>query len=99
MHTGASAPGMNTAVRMLTRTGITRGYRIYGIMDGFEGLLRGEIVELNWKSVNGWASDGGAYLGTNRYLPRKEHFQKVKEQLDRKEIGAIILIGGFESYT
>ena len=72
---------------------------MYGIHNGFVGLLEGDIIRLNWLSVNGWASDGGAYLGTNRYVPKKEQFHLIKEQLHRHNIDALIIIGGFEAYT
>ena len=48
-----------------------------GIHNGFEGLANGEVEELNWMSVSGWASMGGSVLGTNCKVPGGKDFYKI----------------------
>lgn len=77
---GAASPGMNTVVRALgalfsstyaaeciaVRTALSAGHGVYAIPNGFLGMLKGEISEFSWMTVNGWAIAGGSYLGANR---------------------------------
>ena len=58
MHVGACAPGMNSAARALVRLALYRGHRIFGVHNGVEGLLTGNVQEMQWISVNGWAKQG-----------------------------------------
>ncbi|MFQ5436354.1 MAG: 6-phosphofructokinase, partial [Anaerolineae bacterium] len=74
MHAGGPAPGMNTAVRAAVRLGVDKGYTMLGVRNGFRGLARGEIRELDWMNVAGYTSRGGAELGTNRHVPEGGEF-------------------------
>src|SRR4030042_120648 len=76
LNAGAPAPGMNTAVRSAVRLGIDKGHTILGVRGGLQGLIDGNIQEMNWMSVNGGAPGGGADLGTRRKIPAREerHF-------------------------
>ena len=68
----APAPGMNTAARAAIRLGLDQGHVMLGIKNGFEGLAKGEVEEMQWMSVSGWASLGGSQLGTSRVVdPRR----------------------------
>ena len=51
LTSGGDAPGMNAAVRAAVRCGIERGMEVYGIKRGYEGLLDGEIVKMEWQTV------------------------------------------------
>ena len=62
---------MNTAVRAAVRLGLDRGYTVLAVRNGFRGLRDGDIQEMEWMSVSGWVSSGGAELGTNRYVPER----------------------------
>ncbi|RPJ18502.1 MAG: 6-phosphofructokinase, partial [Chloroflexi bacterium] len=62
-NAGAPAPGMNTAGRVAIRLGLDQGHIMLGVSNGFEGLAEGQIKELEWTSVSGWASLGGSMLG------------------------------------
>ena len=55
MHSGAPAPGMNTAVRAAVRLGVDKGHLMFGVRNGFQGLIAGSLSEMDWMSVNGWA--------------------------------------------
>ena len=71
MHIGAPCCGMNAAVRSFTRNCIYSGNVPLGIHNGVDGLMAGEVEQLQWADVTGWVSEGGALLGTRRTLPEK----------------------------
>jgi 6-phosphofructokinase 1 len=98
MHSGAPAPGMNAAVRAAVRLGLDRGHKMLGIRNGFQGLINGEIQEMDWMSVNGWASRGGAELGTNRKLPSGSDLYAIARSLEKFDIQGILMIGGWSGY-
>ena len=87
-----------SAVRSFVRNCIISGHYPYGIHNGVEGLVSGDIDPLSWESVNGWAPAGGAYLGTKRTLPHG-HFEAIAKQLREKKINGLFMIGGFEVFT
>ena len=98
VHSGSSAPGMNTAVRSAVRVGLDKGHIILGVHNGFPGLVAGQIEELKWMSVNGWASRGGAELGTNRKLPDGSDFYAIARTLEEHKIDGLLIIGGTTAY-
>jgi len=98
MHAGAPAPGMNTAVRSAVRIGIDKGHIIFGVHNGFQGLIDGEIDEMSWMSVNGWAPMGGSELGTNRKSPAGADFYQIARNIEKFDIQGILLIGGWVGY-
>lgn len=56
---------------LLTRNDRSRaGFRVFAIYEGFEGLVRGDVREVDWMTVNGWSSIGGSLLGTSRAAPK-----------------------------
>lgn len=98
MHAGASAPGMNTAVRAAVRLALDKGFRVFAVYEGFEGLVRGEVREVDWMTVNGWSSIGGSLLGTSRAAPKvKNDLMKIANALERFNIDSLLLIGGWEA--
>jgi 6-phosphofructokinase 1 len=98
MHGGGPSPGMNTAVRAAVRLGTDRGHIMFGVKNGFRGLISGEIEEMDWMSVAGYASRGGAELGTNRYRPVGRDYYAIAKTLEEHQIEGIILIGGWSGY-
>ena len=66
LTSGGDAPGMNAAIRAVVRGGIQQGYRVYGIRRGYHGLWRGDIEELNGRSVSETLQRGGTFLMTAR---------------------------------
>lgn len=94
MHSGAPAPGMNPAVRTAVRLGLDKGHTMLGVQNGFPGLIKGEILELRWMSVNGWAGLGGAELGTNRDVPKNGDFYSIARTFENSSIDALLMIGG-----
>ncbi|KAJ2449570.1 6-phosphofructokinase, alpha subunit [Coemansia sp. RSA 2336] len=98
LHAGAPAGGMNTATRSAVRLCINRGHIPLGVHNGFPGLMRGEISELDWLSVDGWTIAGGSKLGTNRDQPTPQ-MGAVAYQLQKHNVQALMVIGGFEAFT
>lgn len=98
MHIGAPCCGMNAAVRSFVRNCWAGGNVPYGIHNGIEGLLTGNIEEMKWGSVCGWVVQGGALLGTKRTLP-EGHYEKIAEQFRKYKIEGLLIIGGFEAFT
>ena len=98
MHSGEPAPGMNTAVRAAVRLGIDQGHLMFGVRNGFQGLITGDIFEMDWMSVNGWAPLGGAELGTNRTIPSGKDFYAIARMLEKNEVQGVLMIGGWSGY-
>jgi 6-phosphofructokinase 1 len=99
LHAGGPAPGMNAAVRVAVRVGMERGHRLLGVRDGFRGLLRGAIEELDWMSVSGWVARPGAELGTDRPTLAPEDLPQIAAQLASHRVDGILLIGGWAGYV
>ncbi|MFW6224004.1 MAG: 6-phosphofructokinase [Spirochaetota bacterium] len=98
LHAGPPAPGMNTAVRAATRLAIDQGHEVLGVHNGFPGLLEGNVTELGWMSVSGFASRGGAELGTNRSVPSREELPALAERITELGIEGLLMIGGWAGY-
>jgi 6-phosphofructokinase 1 len=99
LNAGAPAPGMNTAVRAFTRLALDQGHIMLGIRNGFEGLAKGEVDEMHWMSVNGWASMGGSQLGTSRLIPQGSDLYAIARVIEDKHIQALLVIGGWNGYA
>lgn len=98
VHAGAPAPGMNAAVRAAVRIGMDRGHIMLGVRNGFEGLINENIQEMEWMSVNGWASRGGCELGTNRKVPSGSDFYGIARAIEKHQIDGLLIVGGWAGY-
>jgi 6-phosphofructokinase 1 len=98
IHSGSPAPGMNAAVRAAVRIGIDKGHVMLGVRNGFPGLMEGTLSEMNWMSVNGWASRGGCELGTVRKVPTGKDFYALARAIEKHAIDGILMIGGWTGY-
>ena len=100
LTSGGDAPGMNAAVRAIVRAGITKGYRMMGIQRGYNGLINGEVYEMNVRSVSEIIHRGGTILYTARCLEFKTHEGQAKGLARCKELGidALVVIGGDGSF-
>jgi 6-phosphofructokinase 1 len=98
MHGGGPAPGMNTAIRAAVRLGIDKGHIMLGVQNGFRGLIDGDVRELHWMDVAGWASRGGAELGTNRYIPELPDLYKIARTIEEQKLEGLLLVGGWAGY-
>lgn len=98
LHSGAPSPGMNMAVRTAARWALSKGHRVVGIHGGFTGLTHGEVTELDWMGVSGWAGLGGAELGAGHGVPAGPELYSAARVLEDSHIDAIIMIGGWSGY-
>jgi 6-phosphofructokinase 1 len=96
LTSGGDAPGMNAAVRAVVRIGIARGLEVYGIRDGFAGLIAGAFCRLGPREVGGIIERGGTFLGTSRCEDLKTDMGQsaAVQQLRAKGIDGLIVIGG-----
>lgn len=101
LTSGGDAPGMNAAIRAVTRAGISNGFKIKGIYRGYDGLINGEVKEFTTENVSGIITHGGTILKTARSqeFMTLEGQQKAYETLQREEIDALVVIGGNGSLT
>lgn len=100
LTSGGDAPGMNAAIRAVTRAGLKKGFEVFGIMDGYRGLVQGRIIELDRSSVSDIMIRGGTILGSAR-LPEfklEDVRRKAVEELKNFEIDSLVVIGGDGSY-
>lgn len=98
MNTGTLAPGMNIAVRTAVRLGIDKGHKVFGVRNGFKGLINNDIEELNWMDVEDWTATGGSELGTNRKIPENRDFYDIAKNIEAMNIHAMLIIGGWGGF-
>jgi 6-phosphofructokinase 1 len=98
LNAGAPAPGMNTAIRAAVRIGLDNGHIMLGVNNGFEGLAEGDVKEMEWTSVSGWASMGGSVLGTSRRVPKGKDMYAIAHTIEDYQIDALLVIGGWNAY-
>lgn len=93
---GGDAPGMNAAIRAVTRTAIFNGLKVTGIRRGYQGMVDGDFVELETKSVANIIQRGGTILKTARSMDfmTKEGMEKAYNNLRSAGIDAVVAIGG-----
>ncbi|HSJ68119.1 MAG TPA: 6-phosphofructokinase [Anditalea sp.] len=98
---GGDAPGMNACVRAVVRTGIYHGLEVYGIMYGYDGMIKGDIKKLQTHSVSNIVQRGGTILKSARSneFRTKEGRQKAYEQLQKHGIEGLVAIGGDGTFT
>ena len=101
LTSGGDAPGMNAAIRAVTRAGICNGYKIKGIYRGYDGLINGEIEDFTTENVSGIIMSGGTILKTARSkeFMTDEGKEKAYQQMQEHGIDALVVIGGNGSLT
>ena len=101
LTSGGDAPGMNAAIRAVTRAGISQGFKIKGIYRGFDGLVNNEIVDFTTENVSGIIMSGGTILKTARSkeFMTEEGRKKAYDNMVANDIGALVVIGGNGSLT
>lgn len=100
LTSGGDAPGMNAAVRSVVRTALKKGFRVLGIQRGYNGLIHGEMFEMNMRSVSDIIHRGGTILYTARCLEFKEEagVKKAVDVCKASGIDGIVVIGGDGSF-
>ncbi len=101
LTSGGDAPGMNAAIRAVTRAAIYEGWKVYGIYRGWEGLIMGDIKEFTSSSVSNTIQRGGTILKTARSdeFRTPEGRTKAYENIKKFGIDALVVIGGNGSLT
>ena len=101
LTSGGDAPGMNAAIRAVTRAGICNGFTVKGIYRGYDGLINGEIKPFTTENVSGIIMQGGTVLKTarsNEFMTDKGK-EKAYDNIKKEGIDALVVIGGNGSLT
>lgn len=100
LTSGGDAPGMNAVVRAVVRSGIAKGMDVYGVYRGYNGLLNGDVEQMNLRSVSEIIGHGGTML----YTARSEEFKTLEGQKKAAKhcqdlgISGVVVIGGDGSF-
>ena len=100
LTSGGDAPGMNAAVRAVVRAGINKGMKVYGVYRGYNGLLNGDVEEMNLRSVSDIIGNGGTML----YTARSEEYatpagiQRAADFCRSIGVSGVVVIGGDGSF-
>ncbi len=100
LTSGGDAPGMNAAIRSVVRSGLSMGLEVFGIYDGYQGLVDGKIKKLDRGDVSDIIIQGGTVLGSARLEEFKlvEVREQAIENLNKHGIEGLVVIGGDGSY-
>lgn len=100
LTSGGDAPGMNAAVRAVVRAGIYNGFKVCGVYKGYNGLLNGDVKEMDLRSVSDILSRGGTILYTARSkkFMQEEYQLKAAEYCRSLDIEGLVVIGGDGSF-
>lgn len=96
LTSGGDAPGMNAAIRAVVRTAIYNGINVYGIYEGYHGLIENNMFKMSVSDVSNIIQRGGTMLRSarsKRFL-EKEYRQIAHENLLKRDIDSLVLIGG-----
>ena len=101
LTSGGDAPGMNAAIRAVTRAAIFNKLKVVGIRHGYQGMIAGDFVSLKARDVSGIMHQGGTILKTARSkdFMTEAGRQKAYENLKKENIDALMVIGGDGSFT
>ena len=101
LTSGGDAPGMNAAIRAITRSGICNGFTVKAIYRGYEGLMNNEIVPFSTENVSNIIQRGGTILKTARSkgFETPEGRKKAYDNMVANGIDALVVIGGNGSLT
>lgn len=101
LTSGGDAPGMNAAIRAVTRTGISNGIEVFGVIWGYEGLINNDFKKLESQDVSNIIQTGGTILKTARSkeFRTKEGRAKAFENIKANRIDGLVVIGGDGTFT
>lgn len=100
LTSGGDAPGMNAAIRAVTRTALKKQMEVVGVLRGYNGLLTADLIDLNIRSVSDIIQRGGTILYTARCKEFRfeEGMQKAKANCIKEGIEGLVVIGGDGSF-
>lgn len=101
LTSGGDSPGMNAAIRAVVRKALSENVKVAGILRGYAGLINDEFTNMNSKSVGNIIQRGGTILKTARSeeFRTKEGRQQAYENLKKRDIDALVVIGGDGTFT
>ncbi len=101
LTSGGDAPGMNACIRAVVRTGIYRGLEVFGIREGYKGLISDPFTKLESHSVSNIIQRGGTILKTARSMEffEKEGRQKAYDNIKKHRLDGLVVIGGNGTFT
>ena len=96
LTSGGDAPGMNAAIRAVTRTGIAAGFDVFGVRRGFAGLIAGDLLPFDARAVGGIIERGGTMLGSARCpeFLTEEGRRAAVASLESHRLDALVIVGG-----
>ena len=100
LTSGGDAPGMNAAVRAVTRSALAKGLKVKAILNGYAGLMSDQVEDMSLQSVDNIISLGGTVLGTARSpeMESDEGQEKAVEVIKKHGIEGLVVIGGDGSF-
>ncbi|HET7883656.1 MAG TPA: ATP-dependent 6-phosphofructokinase [Acetobacteraceae bacterium] len=101
LTSGGDAPGMNAAIRAIARSALDQGMTVYGVRQGWQGLVDGQIRQLSARDVGGIIQVGGTFLGSARSADFREEAGRSKALRNLAQFGidGVVVIGGNGSQT
>ncbi len=101
LTSGGDAPGMNAAIRAVTRSALDQGMTVHGVMQGWQGLVDGQFRPLSARDVGGIIQVGGTFLGSARSpeFRTERGLSKALRNLAQHGIEGVVVIGGNGSQT
>lgn len=100
LTSGGDAPGMNACIRAVVRSCVYHKVNVFGVLDGFNGLIRNQFIEMNYDSVSNILQRGGTILGTARC--KEFHLSDMRkiafENMKKRNIDGLVIIGGDGSF-
>lgn len=101
LTSGGDAPGMNAAIRAVVRTGLEKGWEVFGIHRGYAGLIAGDTRQMGARDVGEIIQQGGTILGSTRCAEFKteDGRRKAVRFLHQLQMDALVVIGGNGSQT
>jgi len=96
LTSGGDAPGMNAAIRAVVRSGVSKGWQVVGVRQGYEGLIAGNVVDMDVRDVGGIIQLGGTVLGSARCpaFMTEEGRLRALRVLNQNDVEALVVIGG-----
>jgi 6-phosphofructokinase 1 len=96
LTSGGDAPGMNAAIRAVTRCALDQGWDVFGVRHGYVGLIEGHFTPVNARSVGGIIQQGGTMLGSTRCLEftTADGRAKALTQIQHHNVDGLVVVGG-----
>ncbi len=93
---GGDAPGMNACIRAVVRRAVTHGFEVFGVLNGYQGLIDETLIKMDARTVSGTIQHGGTMLKSSRCAQIKtpSGLSKAVQTLKKNKIDFLVVIGG-----